>query len=103
MRTPEEILRRPLLTEKILKLTEKQNRYGFEVLPEANKHEVKVAVEKKFGVKVLDVHIVNVKGKRKRMNTRRGMTFGKRSDRKKAIVTVEPDKKIDFYSGGVVS
>ncbi len=103
MRTPEEILRRPLLTEKILKLTEKQNRYGFEVLPEANKHEVKVAVEKKFGVKVLDVHIVNVKGKRKRMNTRRGMTFGKRSDRKKAIVTVESDKKIDFYSGGVVS
>ena len=103
MRTPEEVLRRPLLTEKNLKLTDDLNKYGFEVLPEANKHEVKIAVEKRFGVEVLDVHIVNMKGKRKRMNTRRGMTFGKRSDRKKAIVTVEKDKKIDFYAGGVVS
>lgn len=103
MRTPEEILRRPLLTEKNLKLSEKLNKYGFEVLLDANKHEIKMAVEKRFGVKVLEVHVVNVKGKRKRMNTRRGMTFGKRSDRKKAIVTVEKDKKIDFYSGGVVS
>lgn len=103
MKSPEEILRRPLLTEKNLKLNEKFNKYGFEVLPDANKSEIKMAVEKRFGVKVLEVHVVNVKGKRKRMNTRRGMTFGKRSDRKKAIVTVEKDKKIDFYSGGVVS
>lgn len=103
MKSPEEILRRPLLTEKNLKLNEKYNKYGFEVLSDANKSEIKMAVEKRFGVKVLEVHVVNVKGKRKRMNTRRGMTFGKRSDRKKAIVTIEKDKKIDFYSGGVVA
>lgn len=103
MRTPEEILRRPLLTEKNLKLTEDLNKYGFEVLPSASKLEIKAAVEKRFGVKVLGVHVINMKGKRKRMNTRRGMTFGKRSDRKKAIVTIDKEKKIDFYAGGIVS
>ena len=99
MRTPEEILRRPLLTEKVLALGEKRNQYGFEILADANKLEVKRAVEKKFGVKVVSVNIINAKGKRKRMNTRRGMTFGKRSDRKKALVMIEAGKKIDFFSG----
>ncbi len=97
MRTPEEILRRPLLTEKVMLLGEKRNQYGFEVLADANKLEIKRAVEKKFGVKVTGVNIINAKGKRKRMNTRRGMTFGKRSDRKKALVTIAEGKKIDFF------
>ncbi len=100
MRTPEEILRRPLLTEKVMKLGEKRNQYGFEVLVDANKLEIKHAVEKKFSVKVLGVNIINAKGKRKRMNTKRGMTFGRRSDRKKALVTLEEGKKIDFFGTG---
>ncbi|MGH7497055.1 MAG: 50S ribosomal protein L23 [bacterium] len=99
MRTPEEILRRPLLTEKVMLLGEKRNQYGFEVLADANKLEVKHAVEKKFGVKVLAVNIINAKGKNKRMNTRRGMTFGRRSDRKKALVTIAEGKKLDFFAG----
>jgi large subunit ribosomal protein L23 len=99
MRTPEEILRRPLLTEKVMLLGEKRNQYGFEVLIDANKLEIKRAVEKKFSVKVLSVNIINAKGKRKRMNTRRGMTFGRRSDRKKALVTIAEGKKLDFFAG----
>lgn len=107
MRTPEEILRRPLLTEKILLLSEEKddekkkhrNKYGFEVLADANKFEIKRAVQKKFNVHVVDVNIVNVKGKSKRMNTRRGVTFGRRRDFKKALVTLEEGQKIDFYAG----
>jgi large subunit ribosomal protein L23 len=99
MRTAEEILLRPVLTEKMLMLSEKFNKYGFEVLRETNKFEIKRAVEKKFGVTVTTIHVINVKGKSKRMNTRRGMTFGERSDRKKVIVTLKEGQKIDFFAG----
>ncbi|MCG3157968.1 MAG: 50S ribosomal protein L23 [bacterium] len=99
MRTPEEILRRPLLTEKSLILSESKNKYGFEVLPDANKFEIKRAVQKKFNVEVLDVHVITVKGKSKRMNTRRGVTTGKRRNFKKAVVTLKKGQKIDFYAG----
>lgn len=99
MRTPEEILRRPLLTEKNLILSESKNKYGFEVLPDANKFEIKRAVQKKFNVEVTDVHVITVKGKSKRMNTRRGMTSGKRRNFKKAVVTLKQGQKIDFYAG----
>ena len=99
MRTPEEILRKPLLTEKVLAMEERQNKYGFVVLPDANKSEIKNAVEKKFDVEVKSVHIINVKGKRKRMNTRRGMTFGRRRNWKKAIVTLREGDKIDYFAG----
>ncbi len=99
MRTPEEILRRPLLTEKNLILSESKNKYGFEVLPDANKFEIKRAVQKKFNVEVLDVHVITVKGKSKRMNTRRGVTTGKRRNFKKAVVTLKEGQKIDFYAG----
>ncbi|MDZ7266110.1 MAG: 50S ribosomal protein L23 [candidate division KSB1 bacterium] len=99
MRTPEEILRRPLLTEKNLKLAETRNKYGFEVLPDANKFEIKRAVQKKFNVEVTAVHVVRVKGKSKRMNTRRGVTSGRRRNYKKAVVTLKAGQKIDFYAG----
>jgi large subunit ribosomal protein L23 len=99
MRTAEEILLRPVLTEKMLALSEKVNKYGFEVLRDANKFEIKRAVEKKFNVKVEQVHVINMKGKSKRMSTRRGMTSGERSDRKKAIVTLQKGQKIDFFAG----
>ena len=99
MRSPEQVLRRPLLTEKALRLGEEERKYGFEVLLDANKAEIKRAVEKKFEVEVTGIHVINIKGKRKRMNTRRGITFGKRSDRKKAYVTIKKDQTIDFFGG----
>ena len=99
MRSMEEILLRPVLTEKMLLLSEKRNQYGFEVPPDAGKAEIKRAVEKKFSVTVEAVHVINVKGKSKRMSTRRGMTSGRRSDRKKAIVSLKEGQKIDFFTG----
>jgi large subunit ribosomal protein L23 len=95
----EEVLLKPLLTEKMMKLSEKLNKYGFEVPGDVDKSDVKRAVEKKFNVKVGTVHVINVKGKSKRMSTRRGMTSGRRSDRKKALVTLEKGRKIDFFAG----
>jgi large subunit ribosomal protein L23 len=99
MRLAEEILLRPVLTEKMLALSEKLNKYGFEVFRDANKVEIKRAVEKKFGVTVEAVHVINLKGKRKRMSTRRGITVGWRSDRKKVMVTLKKGQKIDFFAG----
>ncbi|MDZ7288832.1 MAG: 50S ribosomal protein L23 [candidate division KSB1 bacterium] len=99
MRTTEEVLIKPVLTEKMLNLSEKLNKYGFIVHREANKAEIKHAVEKKFNVTVDEVHIINSKGKTKRMSTRRGMTYGRRSDRKKAVVTLQKGQKIDFFAG----
>jgi large subunit ribosomal protein L23 len=95
----EEVLLKPLLTEKMMKLSEKLDKYGFEIASDVNKSDVKRAVEKKFNVTVEDVHVLNVKGKSKRMSTRRGMTSGRRSDRKKAMVTLKKGQKIDFFTG----
>lgn len=91
------ILIKPLLTEKMLSLQEDARKYAFHVTKNANKIEIKTAVEKKFGVQVEKVHTINVKGKSKRMNTRRGLTRGKRSDWKKAIVTLREEQSIDFF------
>jgi len=99
MRLAEEVLIRPVLTEKMMNLSEKLNKYGFMVNIEAGKAEIKRAVEKKFNVEVEAVRVINVKGKTKRMSTRRGMTTGRRSDRKKAIVTLKKEQKIDFFAG----
>lgn len=98
MRAPEIILRRPLLTEKFI-VDEEHRNYAFEVLRDANKIEIKKAVETRFNVDVEKVRTVVVKGKSKRMNTRRGMTFGKRPTWKKAIVTLEEGHHIDFLEG----
>jgi large subunit ribosomal protein L23 len=99
MKPTEEVLIKPVLTEKMLNLSERARKYGFIVNHDANKSDVKRAVEKKFNVNVETVRVINVKGKNKRMSTRRGMTFGRRSDRKKAIVTLQKDQKIDFFAG----
>ncbi len=86
------VLVRPIVTEKSTDLGE-HHKYVFEVLPDANKHEVKQAVERFFGVKVLDVRTMNVKGKPKRQ----GRFEGRRRDWKKAVVTVNPGDKIDLF------
>ena len=69
------------------------DKYVFEVASEANKNEVKQAVEKFFGVKVLDVRTMNVKGKPKRL----GRYMGRRKDWKKAIVTLQSGDKIALF------
>lgn len=89
------ILKRPLLTEKGTDQKEALNKYLFEVDLNANKIEVRNAVEKIFNVKVTDVHTVNVKGKAKRV----GRYLGKRSDWKKAIVTLKAGEKIEIIEG----
>ncbi|HLB05765.1 MAG TPA: 50S ribosomal protein L23 [Thermodesulfobacteriota bacterium] len=89
------ILKRPLLTEKGTDQKEAFNKYLFEVDKCANKIEIKNAVEKIFSVKVDDVHTVNVKGKVKRV----GRNFGKRSDWKKAVVTLKAGEKIEIIEG----
>lgn len=87
---------KPILTEKLSELQEKENKYGFVVDKRANKIEIKRAVEDKFEVKVEKVTTMNMKGKLKRM----GRFEGKRAGWKKAIVTLAENNKIDFIEGG---
>jgi large subunit ribosomal protein L23 len=94
-----EILIRPILTEKMLKLQENERKYAFKITKNANKIMVKHTVQDRFDVTVEDVNIINVKGKSKQMNTRRGITRGKRSDWKKAIVTLREGDTINFFEG----
>jgi large subunit ribosomal protein L23 len=93
------IIIKPILTEKMLAAQDDQNKYAFKVAPDANKIEIKKAVEHKFDVSVKDVKTINVKGKSKRMNTRKGLTSGKRAGWKKALVTLKEGHNIDFFEG----
>jgi large subunit ribosomal protein L23 len=87
------VIERPLITERCTDLRELYNQYFFQVNPDANKHEIKQAVEKFFGVKVENVRTMNMRGKIKRM----GRFAGKRSDWKKAIVTLAEGDSIDVF------
>tara|TARA_B100001750_G_C15499720_1_gene596381 strand:- start:1792 stop:2106 length:315 start_codon:yes stop_codon:yes gene_type:complete len=90
----------PLLTEKGSVLTESLNKYLFKVEKQANKIQIKKAIENKFKVSVTKVAVVNVKGKVKSMSVKSGgktiRTQGKRSSWKKAIVTLKKDNSIDL-------
>ena len=86
------ILLQPVITEKAAGLGESSNQVVFKVMPNAEKREIKAAIEKLFGVQVLGVRIVNAKGKTRR--TRTGL--GKCSDWKKAYVRLAPGQDIDF-------
>ena len=92
-----EILLYPILTEKMLKLQDDERKYAFKVDMSTNKIDVKKAIQSRFDVTVEKVHIINVKGKSKQMNTRRGITRGKRSDWKKAIVTLREGDSINYF------
>lgn len=96
MKDPRDIIVRPVVSEKSYGLLD-QDKYTFIVDPRANKTEIKIAVEKIFGVKVLKVNTLNRAGKRKR----RGTTVGKRSDTKRAIVTLAPGDEIEIFDAGV--
>jgi len=97
MKSLDAILIKPVLTEKMLQMQEEAQKYGFQVASQANKIEIKRAIEGKFSVLVDKVHTVNVKGKMKRMNTRKGLTRGRRSDWKKAVVTLKEGYTIDLF------
>ena len=94
-----DILVCPILTEKMLKQQDVERKYAFKVKKIANKIDVKKAVQRRFDVTVEKIHIINVKGKSKQMNTRRGITRGKRADWKKAIVTLREGDSINFFEG----
>lgn len=93
-----EILIKPIITEKMTAQAEKLNRYGFVVAREANKLEIKAAVEKMYGVKVDSVNTQQYVGKVKTRNTTRGMAVGRVNRSKKAIVTLKSGEVIDFYA-----
>ncbi len=92
---PRDIILAPVVSEKSYGLLE-SGRYTFLVHPDANKTQVKIAIEQIFDVKVISVNTMNRQGKRKR--TRAG--YGKRKSTKRAIVTLSPDSKpIEIFSG----
>ena len=90
-----QVIKQPLITEKANILKEKENKVSFVVDRGANKAEIKEAVERLLKVKVLEVHVSNMKGKPRRI----GRTMGKRSDWKKAVVTLRPGDHIEFFEG----
>ena len=92
------ILIKPIVTEKMTIQGEKLNRYGFIVDREANKLEIKAAVEQMYNVTVADVNTMNYHGKRKSRYTKAGMLTGRANHYKKAIVTLAGEDKIDFYA-----
>lgn len=93
------IIIRPLITEKNTVLQEVRNQYAFEVGIDANKIEIASAVEKKFKVRVKNVRTLVMKGKQKSAMTKKGRFTGFRADRKKAIVTLHKEDKIDLIGG----
>jgi len=90
-----DIIKRPIITEKTNVQKDAHNQVTFEVDRNANRIEVQRAVEKIFNVKVADIHTMHVRGKYKR----RGRILGKRRNWKKAIVTLMPGERIEFFEG----
>jgi large subunit ribosomal protein L23 len=90
-----QVIKRPLITEKATILKERENKVAFVVDQGANKAEIKEAVERLLKVKVLKVNISTMKGKVRRI----GRNVGKRPDWKKAVVTLRPGDRIEFFEG----
>jgi len=95
MKTAYDIIIKPVISER--SMDDVQNRkYTFKVAPEANKTQVRHALEEIFDIEIVSVNIINVKGKKKRMGRNVGMT----ASGKKAIVTLKPtSKEIEFFQG----
>ena len=96
IRDHRDVILRPVVSEKSYNLLD-DGKYTFIVSPDANKTEIKIAIESVFGVKVTGVNTINRIGKRKR--TRAG--WGKRPDTKRAIVSIAEGQRIDIFSGPV--
>lgn len=95
MKSQYDVIRRPVRTEKSTDLEELNNQVVFEVDRRANKIEIRQAVEGLFGVKVENVNTLTQRGKPKRV----GRVFGRRSDTKRAIVTLAEGDQIEFFEG----
>jgi large subunit ribosomal protein L23 len=95
MKSPRDVIQAPLISEKGTQLTESFNQVLFKVRPDANKIEVKHAIETLFKVKVVQVRMARYLGKMRRI----GRSMGRRSDWKKAYVTLREGDKIDFFGG----
>ena len=93
MKDPRSVVKRALITEKGTALRELRNQYHFEVARDANKIEIRRAIEQIFSVKVGSVRTLQMRGKEKRQ----GRYAGRRSDWKKAIITLQPDQKIELF------
>ncbi|MDG2455687.1 MAG: 50S ribosomal protein L23 [Bacteroidia bacterium] len=91
------ILVKPLITEKMSLLTESKDQYGFRVALTATKPEIKAEIEKMYGVEVVKLRTLIVAGKRKTRFTKSGVSNGKKSNYKKAIVSLAEGQSIDFY------
>ncbi len=91
---PREVIRRPVVTEESMKKTA-EGKYTFAVHPDANKTQIRQAVEALFKVKVKKVNTVTVRGKERRV----GAFRGRRPDWKKAVVTLEEGQRIEFFEG----
>jgi large subunit ribosomal protein L23 len=94
-RDPRQVILRPIMTEKSMRQKEEYNTVAFRVRPDANKVEIRSAVETVFNVKVASVRTASFEGKLKRM----GRHQGRRRDWKKAIVTLQPGHKIELVEG----
>jgi large subunit ribosomal protein L23 len=92
------IIIKPIVTEKMTQLGEKLNRYGFRVQKDANKIQIKQAVEAMYNVTIEEVNTLIVIPKQKSRSTKGGVVKGSTSAYKKAIVTVKKGEQIDFYS-----
>jgi len=92
------IIIKPIVTEKMTKLGEKLNRYGFKVQKNANKIEIKQAIESLYNVTVTEVNTLIAAPKKKSRFTKSGVISGQAAAYKKAIVTLKEGEQIDFYS-----
>ena len=95
MKSQYNLIKNPYITEKVVLLRETENKVVFQVANDANKIELKKAIETIFDVKVKKISTLNVKRKVKRQ----GKTEGKRADWKKAIVTLEEGQAIEYFEG----
>ncbi len=91
------IVRKPVVTEKSNRMRESENRYVFSVEPTANKRQIKIAVEKLFNVKVVEVRTAIYRGKRSVTMNRKGRFEGYRPNWKKAYVTLADGESIDIF------
>lgn len=93
-----DILIRPIVTEKLTRLGEKLNQYGFVVKKDADKLQIKNAIESMYGVNVESINTMRYEGKLKSRPSKRRYIVGRTSAYKKAMVTLKEGQKIDFYS-----
>jgi large subunit ribosomal protein L23 len=93
-----DIIKKPVITEKMTEMGEKLNRYGFIVDKRANKLQIKEAIKEIYGVEVSSINTMNYSGKTKSRFTKAGFISGKTNSFKKAIVTLAEGETIDFYS-----